>query len=148
MHSGRAAVQPVIQEEVTGCGIASVAALAGVSYRVAKQAGDSLGIRADDPRLWSETHHVRRLLEDFGLRATPGEAPFSDWASLPSPALLAIKWRRVNHIPFWHWVVFVRGKHGAVVLDPKATLKRNVRTDFGRMKPRWFIAVAAVAPVA
>jgi len=30
---------------------------------------------------------------------------------------------------------------GAVVLDPKRALRTNVRTDFGRMKPKWYIGV-------
>ena len=39
-------MNPVIQEEMTGCGIASVAAIAGVSYTLAQTAGASLGIFA------------------------------------------------------------------------------------------------------
>ena len=48
-------MKPVIQAEVTGCGIASVAAIAGVSYAVAKQQANLLGIFAQDAALWSET---------------------------------------------------------------------------------------------
>ena len=64
-------MKPVIQEEVTGCGIASVAVLAGVTYRRAKTLANRLGIFAADERLWSETDHVRRLLRHFGLRPSP-----------------------------------------------------------------------------
>jgi hypothetical protein len=38
-------------------------------------------------------------------------------------------------------VVFVRDATGEYVLDSKAALKNNVRRDFGRIKPKWFIAV-------
>jgi hypothetical protein len=60
---------------------------------------------------------------------------------LPDLALLAIKWRRVRGRAFWHWVVFWRGPEGPVVLDPKRGLRTNTRTDFGRIRPKWFLAV-------
>lgn len=41
--------------------------------------------------------------------------------------------------PYWHWVVFIREDCYAYVLDSKKGLKRNIRTDFGRMKPKWYI---------
>lgn len=44
-------MNPLIQEEKTGCGIASVAAIVGVNYALAQTAGASLGILASDPRL-------------------------------------------------------------------------------------------------
>jgi hypothetical protein len=28
-----------------------------------------------------------------------------------------------------------------VVLDSKRTLRRHIRTDFGRMKPKWWIKI-------
>jgi hypothetical protein len=60
---------------------------------------------------------------------------------LPARALLAIKWHREKGRPYWHWVVFVRERGRAYVLDSGVALKRHVRTDFGRMKPKWFLAV-------
>jgi hypothetical protein len=39
-------MRPVIQAEVTGCGIASVAAIAGVSYASAKKIANRFGIYA------------------------------------------------------------------------------------------------------
>jgi hypothetical protein len=39
-------------------------------------------------------------------------------------------------------VVFVREAGEARVLDPKRALKSNVRTDFGRMRPKWFMRIA------
>jgi hypothetical protein len=61
-------MKPVIQAEVTGCGIASVAAIAGVSYAIAKKTANGLNIFAQDQRLWSETSHVHKLLHHFGYR--------------------------------------------------------------------------------
>lgn len=135
-------MKPVVQREPTGCGIASVATLAGVSYAQAKQAANRLGIVADDPRLWSETQPVRDLMKHFRIRAASGEVPFVSWTSLPAVALLAIKWHRERGAARWHWVVFWRSPQGPVVLDSKQALRCHARTDFGRMKPKWSIKVA------
>ena len=132
-------MKPVIQTEETGCGIASVAAIAGVSYAGAKKLANSVGIFAQDEKLWSETPHVRRLLGEYGFRAKIGELPFRSWRSLPDLALLAIKWHVEKNKPCWHWVVFIREASGAYVLDSKKSLRRHRRTDFGRMKPKWYI---------
>ena len=134
-------MKPVVQLERTGCGIASMATLAGVSYAQAKRVANRLGIFAEDPRLWSETDHVRRLLKEHGFRSTRIEVPFTSWEALPNLALLAIKWHEDGGRACWHWVVFWRGPRGPVVLDSKRALRRHVRTDFGRMRPKWCIPV-------
>lgn len=132
---------PVIQQEPTGCGIAASAALAGVSYFDAKRCANALGIYAEDTALWSETDHVRRLLRELGVAVAADETPFASWERLPDRALLAIKWRMERGRPFWHWVVFSREHGEARVLDSKKALQTNVRKDFGRIKPRWYIEV-------
>ncbi|HEX9810589.1 MAG TPA: hypothetical protein VGA88_00670 [Burkholderiales bacterium] len=134
-------MKPVIQLETTGCGIASVAAIAGISYPQAKAVANSLGIRAGDKRLWSDTKYVRTLLERFDFKAHRSEIPFESWDALPNLALLAIKWQLERERPFWHWVVFLRKDGSARVLDSKRSLRHHVRTDFGRMRPRWYIPV-------
>ena len=138
------AMKPVIQEENSGCGIASVAALAGISYQEAKATANSLGIFAEDTNLWSDTRYVRVLLKHFGIASGEGELPFSSWDLLPDLALLSIKWHLEGERPFWHWVVFLRSPNGPVVFDPKKALETNARTDFWRIKPRWFIPIGAV----
>ncbi|UVT16411.1 MAG: hypothetical protein H8K04_02275 [Nitrospira sp.] len=134
-------MKPVIQREQTGCGIAGVAALSGVSYGAAKRVANRMGISAADSRLWSETAYVRRLLKYYRRHASSRTRPFVSWEALPSRALLAIKWHRMKGRTYWHWVVFVRDPGRAYVLDSSPTLTRHVRTDFGRMKPKWFLAV-------
>ncbi|MCE8036591.1 hypothetical protein [Halomonas sp. MCCC 1A11062] len=135
-------MKPVIQEEISGCGIAASAAIAGITYAEAKRKASSLGIYAEDPTLWSSTEHVRRLLRELNVSVGSRKIPFEAWERLPDKALLAIKWRVERGKPFWHWVVFVRDGGNALVLDSKKGLKSNVRRDFGRMKPKWYIAVA------
>ncbi len=134
----------VVQLERTGCGIASVAVLADVSYREMQRVASRLGIFADDSKLWSETGYVRRLLEEYGIRLARTEMPFTSWDALPDRALLAVKWHKERGHPFWHWVMFWRGPDGPVVFDSKRTLRRHVRTDFGRIKPKWFISVSQI----
>ena len=134
-------MKPVVQLERTGCGIASVAALAGVSYRQAQRVANRLGIYADNPKLWSETGYVRRLLKRYGIKPARTEMLFTSWEALPDLALLAVKWHKERGRTCWHWVVFWRGPYGPVVLDSKRELCRHVRTDFGRMKPKWFVPV-------
>ena len=134
-------MKPVIQQELTGCGIASAAAIAGVSYSKARQLANSLGIYAGDSALWSETQHVRKLLQHLGVKTSKHEKPFKSWHSLPDCALLSIKWHKEQGKPYWHWVVFVREDGREYVLDSKKELKNHRRTDFGRMRPKWYIEV-------
>jgi hypothetical protein len=132
-------MKPVVQLERTGCGIASVAAVAGLSYPKTKSIANSLGIYAHDERLWSKTVHVRKLLKHLGIKSGSREIPFRSWEALPDLALLSIKWHLEKGRPYWHWVVFVRDNGRSCVLDPKKNLQTNRRTDFGRMKPKWYI---------
>ena len=132
---------PVVQEERTGCAIACAAAIAGITYQDAKQIANGIGIYAHDVALWSDTSHIRNLLDALGIETGDKEIPFSTWDELPDCALLSIKWHKVNGRPYWHWVVFVRDGGRGYVLDSKKTLKSNIRTDFGRIKPKWYIEV-------
>ena len=134
-------VKPVLQLEPTGCGIASVAAIAGLSYPRAKSIANSLGIFAHDEGLWSDTSHVRELLGHFGIRTGAREMPFRSWEALPDLAVLSIKWHLEKGRPYWHWVVFVRESGQPYVFDSKKSLRTHRRTDFGRMKPKWYIPV-------
>ena len=134
-------MKPVIQKETTGCGIASVAAIAEVSYNTARKEAAKLGIHASDKKLWSDPKYVLDLLKEFKVNTSERKTPFKSWDKLPDLALLAIKWHKENGKPFWHWAVFVRDKNESYVLDSKASLKTNKRTDFGRMKLKWYIEV-------
>lgn len=134
-------IKAVLQEDLTGCGIACVASLANVSYQQVKSVALILGISVGDSRLWSDTAFVRILLNHYGIQSLPGESPFRSWQALPPLALLATKWHRKNNQACWHWVIYWKRRDGPVVLDPKFTLRNHVRTDFGRIKPRWSITV-------
>jgi len=134
-------MKPVIQLETTGCGIASAAVIVGLPYPKMQKVANSLGIFAHDQKLWSETHYLRKLLRRFGFQTAIRERPFRSWKALPDLALLSIKWHLEKGMPYWHWVVFARENGEAYVLDSKKALRRNRRTDFGRMKPKWYISI-------
>ncbi|RDE19957.1 hypothetical protein DV711_11080 [Motiliproteus coralliicola] len=134
-------MKPVIQEETTGCGIASVANILGKSYSEMKTIANAMGIYANDESLWSDTHYVRRLLRAEGIETGTNEISFESWSALPDLALLAIKHHQEKGKDFWHWVVFKRVEGQAVVIDSASYLPTNLRTDFEAMNPKWFIEV-------
>jgi hypothetical protein len=76
----------VVQEEMTGCGIAASAALAGLSYAEAKKRIGSLDTHASATSLWSVTEYVRTFLREFGISVSPKETPFESWKQLPDKA--------------------------------------------------------------
>jgi len=137
-------IKAVIQEEVTGCGIAAVANILGKSYPEMKSFANSMGIYASDKSLWSDTEYVRRMLLVSGFHTSSHEIPFESWAQLPDIALLSTK----NHIEdgkhFWHWVVFKQLDNQAIVLDSSSHLSSNIRTDFDNIQPAWFIEVKKI----
>ncbi len=134
-------MKTVIQEEQTGCGIASVANIVQTSYAETKARANALGIYAEDTALYSDTQYVRTLLKHYGFQTSVNEIPFSEWATLPDIALLAIKHHEKDGTPFWHWVVYKNINDNPVVLDSAAYLDNNNRTDFDTMQPKWFITV-------
>lgn len=134
-------LHPVVQEEKTGCGIASVANILGKSYADMKVIANNMGIFAADESLWSDTQYVRNMLRAQGIDVASEETPFSTWSALPDTALLSIKHYEEGGRKFWHWVVFRRLDDVAVVLDSASYLPENIRTDFDNMQPEWFIAV-------
>ncbi|BBB26150.1 hypothetical protein [Amphritea japonica] len=133
----------VIQEEATGCGIASAANILGLSYAEAKATANSMGIYASDEALFSDTAYMRRLLDAYGVKTSADETLFAGWNALPNTALLSIKHHYENGKPFWHWVVFKRTSAGEVLLDSAAYLDNNEITDFSAIKPTWYISVSA-----
>lgn len=137
-------ISPVIQEETTGCGIASVANVVGKSYAEMKALANSMGIYASDTSLWSDTQYVRHMLSRVGVEATENEILFESWGALPDLALLAIKHHQEEGRDFWHWVVFKRVDGRDLVLDSASYLASNVRTDFNEMQPKWYIGLKTI----
>lgn len=134
-------LKPVVQEEITGCGIASVANILGKTYAEMKAAASAMGIHASDKSLWSDTQYVRRMLSTAGITTSADELPFESWDALPDLALLPIKHHQEEGRNFWHWVVFKRVDGRPFVLDSASYLPSNIREDFDVMRPQWYIEV-------
>ncbi|MBV1882755.1 MAG: hypothetical protein KUG82_14040 [Pseudomonadales bacterium] len=131
----------VIQEENTGCAIASVANIVDLPYANVKDKANSIGIFAEDKGLYSDTGYVRRLLKEYNRETSNKECQFTSWDKLPDLALLSIKYHEEDGVPFWHWVVFKRINGSPVVLDSATYLNENKRLDFDAMEPKWYIEV-------
>lgn len=82
----------IIQEEKTGCGIASVANIVDIPYANVKNKANSIGIFAEDKNLYSDTGYVRGLLKEYNVEASNKEYQFTSWDKLPDLALLSIKY--------------------------------------------------------
>lgn len=132
----------VIQEEKTGCGIASVANIVNSTYADVKKKANSIGIFAEDKALYSDTGYVRELLTEYNVETSSKELPFISWDNLPDLALLSIKYHEEDGVAFWHWVVFKRINGSPVVFDSASYLDENKRLDFDVMEPKWYIEVA------
>lgn len=131
----------IVQEEVTGCGIASVANIVGKTYQEMKEIANDIDIYANDKSLWSDTKYVRKLLAHSGFKASANEVLFNSWYALPDLALLSIKYHEEDGINFWHWVVFKRIEGQPLVLDSASYLPSNIRVDFDDIQPKWYIEV-------
>ena len=134
-------LKPVVQEEPSGCGIASVANILGKTYQEMKTRANAMGIYAEDKSLWSDTQYVRRMLSSARVGTSPTEVAFESWSKLPDLALLSIKHHQEDGKNFWHWVLFKRVNGQPFVLDSASYLPSNIRTDFDEMQPEWFIEV-------
>ena len=89
---------PIIQEDITGCAIASVAAIKGITYKESKKIAESIGINVENSVLWSDTKPICKLLGHLGCNT--GEAiNFTNWNILPDLSILATKWHLENGVP-------------------------------------------------
>lgn len=134
-------MKAIIQEDITGCAIASASVLSNQSYQQTKVVFESMGLELTDAALWSSTEPMRALCQQLGIELDKSQHGFTGFEDLPDKALLAIKWKQPQQTAYWHWVVFARLNGRAFIFDSKKGLKHNMRTDFGRIKPKWFIPV-------
>lgn len=132
-------IRRVKQDDRTGCGIACIAIITGESYeRIRSLAINELRFSEDGP-FYTQVSHLKILASKFGIELPQRIRKFKNWESLPDVAIVAINYCKESHT--WHWVVYRREKDSQYVIDPKKSVKSNKRTDFGRMKPKWFLPV-------
>ena len=136
----------VKQRDMTGCGIACVACVAGKKYYDVRR-WMRKRLKVGEP--WSESswhpkrrekaygrlnwgtwmHHIRKALKHYGYNLTRARK-FTDW-NLQTNALLLInvRLRKDSTVDRGHWVIY--NKRENCVYDPYL----GKRTDFGRMNP-------------
>lgn len=130
-------IKKIMQEHRTGCGIACVSMLAGVTYsETISVAYDVLGWEKSQRTFYTTSSQLYKLLLSFNILSKKSRTAH-EWASLPAIAIAAINFNeRTNN---WHWVIFLRELGDAYVIDPRS--KHEVRRDFGRMQLRSYIPI-------
>lgn len=119
-------IERVFQDDLTGCGLACVAMIAGVSYREVRKiaidhgifySGNDSGVSAED---------VKKLLKLFDLDTSIRNG-ITDWKRVPQVGVLGINDSRP------HWVVAVRTREDCFLIDPSSHINQKRRRDFGRI---------------
>ena len=132
----------VVQKDATGCGLACIAMVAGVSYTQAKKAAVKSRVVDENQPYYTNSGQLARILEELGGSAEKGRR-LSHWSSLTSLCIVGIGYKEAEDT--WHWVVFVPDRTGGHVLDPRKSVTTNRRKDFSRMVPHRYIPVTRPA---
>ena len=127
----------VRQEHRTGCGVACVAMLSGATYSETMIiAATALNWSRSQRTFYTSSSQIQSLLLKLNISALKGRS-IRKWTSMPDTAIAGINHNEKNGT--WHWVIFRREAEKEYVLDPQS--KREVRTDFGRMRLRACIPI-------
>lgn len=130
------------QEHRTGCGIACVAMLSGAAYaEVMSVAAKVFNWSESQRTFYTSSTQLQSLLFKMNISALKGRS-IRKWSSMPDTAIIGINHNEKNDT--WHWAIFCREADREYVLDPQS--KREVRTDFGRMRLRSCIPINLTTP--
>lgn len=146
------------QEHVRGCGLACVAMLTGLPYNWIRDDYDeifgpperskSLTKGTSSLEYGTDAQDLNALLEANDFNSNKRLISFKSWNDLPEFAILAVRYKQHKKYgnETWHWVVFDRKEN--VVYDPwiskeekQAGKIENIRTDYKRMRPKFFLGV-------
>lgn len=119
-------IERVFQVDHTGCGLACVAMIAGVSYRDVRRSAIDLGIVSNGNNFGTSSEDVKKLLKRFDVNVSI-RSGISDWTRVPQLSVLGINDSRP------HWVVAVRTREDCFLIDPSSHVSRERRRDFGRI---------------
>jgi ABC-type bacteriocin/lantibiotic exporter with double-glycine peptidase domain len=128
-----------VQKDKDDCGLACLAMISSRSYAEVKQKAVEIGFRKKG-KYGFNTTDLKKLGEAFDVKLGYRCIPFKSLSLVPSVAILAINYKEDSGN--WHWVVFKRENSEEFVLDPNYSLKKNKRTDFGRMNIGWWLKVS------
>ncbi len=123
-------MERVIQEEPTGCGLACVAMVAGVSYaEVRNFAVEHMGFGTIGP-FYTDLDDLRYMLDWYGYRLLRW-TPFKSYDSVSPLCVLEIE----RPGAYNHWVLLVKCGLDMYVLDPFPDVKTEQRRDWWRLRP-------------
>lgn len=128
----------IVQNDPTGCGIACVAMLSEKSYQKVKSELLESSKFSKKRTFYTDDNDLRKLSSKFGI-SLGRLRQFRTWSEIPDKSIVAINYKKNDEDPEWHWVVFRRINNEEFVFDPKKAIKKVKRTDFGRMKAKWYL---------
>ena len=110
----------VRQQDSSGCGVACLAMVSGLSYAQVREAFIREGLGETRPRRKAFSSNFRELLQVAQRLGLDGRMQrWSSWSSVEGPCILKVAVRGSN----WHWVAAERSAQlGLVVLDPDLDL--------------------------
>ena len=133
-------IKRVIQEDSTGCGIACIAMVAGISYAEAKQITlNNEILKKSVKNFYTTTKDLVNVLNSIGIESSKGRK-VRYWSSINTISIVGINFLETTDT--WHWVLFIPNKDTGYVLDPSKRVKTEKRTDFSRMRLRSYIPIS------
>ena len=138
----RLSMKRIRQEHRTSCGIACVAMLSDTTYTETMTVAAVIFKWSESQRsFYTSSSQLQSLLFEMKVPAQKGRS-IRRWSSMPDIAIAGINHNEKSDT--WHWVIFRRESGREYVLDPQS--KREVRTDFGRMRLRSCIPIKLATP--
>ncbi|NWK59845.1 hypothetical protein HYI04_10685 [Acinetobacter sp. SwsAc2] len=133
-------IKRVIQEDSTGCGIACIAMVAGISYAEAKQITlNNEILKKSVKNFYTTTKDLVNVLNSIGIESSKGRK-VRYWSSINTISIVGINFLETTDT--WHWVLFIPNEDTGYVLDPSKRVKTEKRTDFSRMRLRSYIPIS------
>jgi ABC-type bacteriocin/lantibiotic exporter with double-glycine peptidase domain len=133
----------VLQEDPTGCGIACLAMLAGLSYKEVKAICQALPKFQELGHFYTRPEDLRSIAVAIGVTLSKRYLNFTGWDRVADLAIVAINYKIKPEGASWHWVIFSRVGEQAFVVDPDKSIVIPKRLDFSNIKAKWFIPVVS-----
>ena len=120
-------IKRVIQEDSTGCGIACIAMVAGISYAEAKQITlNNEILKKSVKNFYTTTKDLVNVLNSIGIESSKGRK-VRYWSSINTISIVGINFLETTDT--WHWVLFIPNEDTGYVLDPSKRVKTEKRTE-------------------
>lgn len=133
-------IKRVIQQDSTGCGIACIAMVAGISYSEAKRITlNNRILKKSVKNFYTTTKDLVNILNSIGIESSKGRK-VRYWSSINTISIVGINYLETTNT--WHWVVFIPNEDNGYVLDPSKKVKTENRKDFSRMRLRSYLPIS------